>query len=131
MHVERGKVVSFLNALFDFSFTEFVTPKIVKFIYILSMIIVGLGYISSLIGGFAQGVGAGIAALIVGAIVAILVLAYIRVVLEFFMVLFRIYENTHTMANQGYPGGSTPPSSAYQPAGPPPGMPGGNPYREP
>lgn len=108
--------MGFLGALFDFSFTEFVTSKIISFIYILSVIGVALGYISSIISGFSQGFFVGIGALIIGAIIALLILAYIRVVLEFFMVLFRIYENTRIMANQSYPNqsaaGSTPP---YQP----------------
>jgi len=118
----EGRHMGFLGALFDFSFTEFVTSKIISFIYILSVIGVALGYISFIIAGFSQGFFAGIGALIIGAIVALLILAYVRVVLEFFMVLFRIYENTRIMANQGYPhqsaAGSTPP---YQPPVPPSG----------
>lgn len=132
---ERDTRMGFFGALFDFSFTEFVTSKIITFIYALSVIGVALGYIVSVIGGFAQGFLAGVGALIVGGIIALLILAYIRVALEFFMILFRIYENTRLMVNQGYPhhNGAAPSPPPYQPPAQPSGAgtPGFGPQAQP
>jgi hypothetical protein len=90
-----------LGALFDFSFTEFLTAQLVKFLYGLTVIGVGLAYIVVVLGSFGQGAGQGLLALVGGGIVALLALAYVRVVLEFVMVLFQIYENTRIIAEQG------------------------------
>ncbi len=107
-----------LGALFDFSFTEFLTAQLVKFLYGLTVIGVGLAYIVVVLGSFGQGAGQGLLALVGGGIVALLALAYVRVVLEFIMVLFQIYENTRVIAEQGIakPAQSSPlPSSAPPP----------------
>jgi len=90
-----------MSILFDFSFTEFLTGTLVKFLYGLTVIGVGLAYVVAVLASFGQGAGQGLLVLIGGGIVALLVLAYVRVLLEFVMVLFRIYENTRTIAEQG------------------------------
>src|SRR5579875_1374012 len=102
-----------LGALFDFSFTEFLTGKLVRFLYGLTAVGVGLVYIIAVIGSFSQGAGQALLVLIGGGIVALLVLAYVRIVLEFVMVLFQIYENTRVIAGQG---GPRPAQGAPQPA---------------
>jgi len=110
--------VGFLRALFDIRFTEMITGKIIVFLYVIAMIAIALGYISAVVGAFGNGVGAGLLVLlIVGPIAALFALAYIRVILEVFIVLFRIYENTRVLAGETGPsmwGGS----SARPPAGP-------------
>lgn len=90
-----------LSALFDFSFTEFVTGSLVKFLYGLTVAGVGLVYVIAVIASFAQGAGLGLLMLVVGGVVALLVLTYVRVILEFVMVLFQIHEHTRTIAQQG------------------------------
>lgn len=42
----------FFSALYDLSFYSFVTPKIIRVLYILALIIIGLWSISFLISGF-------------------------------------------------------------------------------
>lgn len=105
--------MSILEALFDFSFTEFLTGTLVKFLYGLTAIGVGLVYVVAVIASFSQGAGQAMLVLIGGGIVALLVLAYVRIVLEFVMVLFQIYENTRIIAGQG---GPRPAQSTPQPA---------------
>jgi Domain of unknown function (DUF4282) len=121
---ERAETMGVLSALFDFSFVEFLTSKLVKFMYALSVIGVALVYIVTVLTGFSQGAGQGLLLLVAGGIVALLTLAYVRVLLEFVMVLFRIYDNTHTIARQGLVQTAVPPA---QPAAPPAGTDGVNP----
>ncbi len=60
----QGK--GFFGALFDFSFEHFVTPMIVKVVYILSIIALGVGWLVFLAAGFSQGAGSGLFVLLLG-----------------------------------------------------------------
>ncbi len=86
----------FIGSLFDFSFDSFVTPKIIKVLYVLLTIWILLVALIFLIVGFKTGgFGGGIAVLIiVDPIFILLTLGVYRVVLEAFMVIFRIHEDT-------------------------------------
>jgi hypothetical protein len=83
------------GALFDFEFNTFATPAVVKILYIVGMILLGLFYIGGLIGGFAQGVGPGLLALIVGGIFVLFALIMFRITLEFYYALVRMSEDIH------------------------------------
>jgi hypothetical protein len=83
----------FFAALFDFSFSRFVTPMIVKFVYVLATIALGLLYIVFVISAFNQSVGAGIGVLILGAVVALIYLAFIRMTLEFYYAIVRMSQD--------------------------------------
>jgi hypothetical protein len=85
----------FFRALFDFSFTEFITPKVVKFVYVLATVALILGWLVFLISGFSQSAGAGIFVLIGGAIGVILYLALIRMTLEFYLAIVRMSQDIH------------------------------------
>jgi Domain of unknown function (DUF4282) len=89
---ERG----FVGSLFDFSFSSFVTPKIIKVLYVLVTIWTGLIGLTILIYGFKLGGVAGglFTLIIIEPIFLLLTLGIYRVVLEAFMVIFRIYEET-------------------------------------
>jgi hypothetical protein len=86
----------FLGSLFDFSFSSFVTPKIIKVLYVLFTIWTGLIGLTVLIVGFKTGGVAGglFTLIIIEPIFLLLTLGIYRVVLEAFMVIFRIYEET-------------------------------------
>lgn len=86
----------FIGSLFDFSFTSLVTPKIIRVLYILFTIWTALIGLSILVIGFKTGgVAGGLFTLIViEPIFVLLTLGIYRVVLELFMVVFRIYEET-------------------------------------
>ena len=86
----------FIGSLFDFSFDSFVTPKIIKVLYILLTVwTLLLGLFFLIIGFRSGGIAGGIAVLIiVDPIFILLTLGVYRVVLEAFMVVFRIYEDT-------------------------------------
>lgn len=94
----------FVNSLFDFSFTSFVTPKVIKALYALIMIGVGLGVLFFVIVAFRYNAALGaISLLILGPVYFLVTMAFYRVVLEFFMVTFRIYEELHLIRRRGDP----------------------------
>ena len=85
----------FLPALFDFTFTHFVTPKLVRFVYLLATIALGIAWLFWVFVGFAQGAGTGVAVLILGPILLIIYLAIIRMTLEFYLSIVRMSEDVH------------------------------------
>ncbi len=92
----------FFGSLFDFSFTSFVTPKIIKVLFILGVLVVSL-YAVIMLGvgllSMVQGrVGAGLGAILLAPIVFVLGLCYVRVLLELMVAIFRIAENTSQLA---------------------------------
>jgi len=95
----------FLGALFDFSFTEFITPKLIKVLYGLS--IAGAGLVALLLIGSAFRVSAagGLLMLLIGAPLLFLVwVIYTRLLLEMIIIIFRISEHTAQIAEQGRKG---------------------------
>ena len=91
--------MSFFKALFDFSFTEFVTTKIIKFLYVVTMILAALMWLGALIYCFTLGEAAVvIGAIIVCPIAFFLQVIFTRVGLEILIVVFGIAEHTRDMA---------------------------------
>ena len=93
----------FIGSLFDFSFTSLVTPKIIKVLYILYTIWTLVVAVYLMAAAFIQfGATVGLLALIVfDPIYILLSLGFFRVILEAFMVVFRIYEETRKIREQG------------------------------
>lgn len=85
----------FLGALFDFSFEHFVTPMIVKFVYILSIMGLGIAWLVFLAAAFSQGVGAGLFVLLLGPPAILLYLCLIRMTLEFYLAVTRMSQDIH------------------------------------
>jgi hypothetical protein len=97
--MEQAK--GFLESLFDFSFTAFITSKIIKFLYGLSIAGAGLGSVFLIVGGFGVSAGVGILMLLIGApLLFLLGVIYARVLLEIIIVIFRIAENIAVIAQQ-------------------------------
>jgi hypothetical protein len=86
----------FFGALFDFGFEHFITPMIVKFVYVLALIGLVLAWLVFLVTSFSQSTAAGIGVLILGPILVILYLAFIRMTLEFYLAIVRMSEDIHT-----------------------------------
>lgn len=91
----KAEAVGFFKALFDFSFTHFVTPKIVKVVYVLGTIGIVIGWVAISISVLNRNAGAGVAVLILGAIPAVLYLAFFRMMLEFYLSVVRMSEDIH------------------------------------
>ncbi len=80
----------FFKKLFDFSFKEFITPSIIKIIFWVAIIIIGLSVLISIIQAFMGGFGGGIITLIIAPIVGFLGVIIARVYMELVMVFFRM-----------------------------------------
>ena len=89
---------SFLNALFDFSFTEFVTTKLIKVLFGLGIFFAAISALSFLVGGFTDSFGKGLLFLILSPLVFIVITILVRVYLEVVIVLFRIAEHVSIIA---------------------------------
>ncbi|MCU0313259.1 MAG: DUF4282 domain-containing protein [Solirubrobacteraceae bacterium] len=128
----------FLSALLDISFSRLVTTRVIKWLYLLLMILIGLGLLAFVVSAIASGsAGAIVVALIAGPLVALLYVVYVRVLLEVVLAIFRILESNREIAflqrqqltllqqqagagpeAQPAPGG-VPPVPPYQPPSPP------------
>jgi hypothetical protein len=88
--MEKG----FIASLFDMSFSDFVTIRLIKVLYILGIagaVICGLAFIIS---GFSNGAGTGLFFLLVSPVLVGIYILLVRIWLELIIVVFRIAENT-------------------------------------
>jgi len=81
----------FFSSLFDFSMKEIITPKIIRILFVISVLAAGLIGLIMLITSFAGGVGVSIFGLILIPIGFIVSVIFIRVYLELIVVIFNIY----------------------------------------
>ena len=90
-----GHAKGFIGSLFDFSFNSFVTPKIIKVLYVLITAWTVLWALIFLRFGFKYGGAAGgfFTLLIVDPILILLTLGVYRMVLELFMVVHKMHDD--------------------------------------
>lgn len=87
----------FFASLFDVSMQEMITPKIVRIIYILGLIGIGIGTLIAFISyltaaSYSGSVFPVLAAVIIVPLCALLAVIYLRVVLELIVLAFNIYD---------------------------------------
>jgi hypothetical protein len=82
-------------ALFDFSFTSFATPSLIRLLYIVGTVLIGLYYVGMVIAMFTTSSIAGVLTLVFGAVVALFMLAFLRLSLEFYFAVVRMSEDIH------------------------------------
>lgn len=93
---------SFLASLFDFSFTSFVTTKIIKVVYVLIFILTLISAFIFTISAFRANALIGLLTLVIGDPLFIIIgMAFWRLVLESFVVMFRIAEDIHAIRERG------------------------------
>ncbi len=92
------KQISFLKALFIFSFDGVVTSKIIKFLYGLSILLAGvIGFIFVMVGLYSQ-TRVGILAFVCAPLIFLLMVIYSRVLLEMMIAIFRMANHpTHAI----------------------------------
>ena len=88
------QVKGFFGKLFDLSFKDFITPKIIKILFVIAIIISGLAGLGIIGAGFSRGALGGIAAIIIAPIAVVLYIIMARVWLELVLVIFSIEEHT-------------------------------------
>jgi hypothetical protein len=111
-----------LGTLFDFSFTHFITAKLVKLLFAIGILGSVIGGIRFIAGGFGMGAGWGVLALLVSPVVFVILVLLVRVALEIIVVLFRIAESVQTLADfekrdHAPPGGAAPDTTSESPDG--------------
>jgi hypothetical protein len=93
---------SFLGALFDFGFTSFVTPKVIKVLYMLIVIGTVVSALVFTIIVFKASTVFGILTLLIAdPLFILIVLAIYRIILEFFVVTFRVAEDVRALRERG------------------------------
>jgi len=92
----------FFGALFDFSFTSLVTTKIIKVLYVLILILAVVTALVYTVVAFRVSPGFGFLTLVIGdPLFIIIVMAFWRLVLEAFIVVFRISEDIRALRERG------------------------------
>jgi uncharacterized membrane protein YvbJ len=90
----------FFASLFDFSFSSFVTGKLIKLLYVLAMILVAVATVIVVVQLQNQPNPIPLVSIIAAPIVFFLYLILIRVQLEILIVVFRMYEHVAEIAEQ-------------------------------
>jgi len=83
----------FLGTLFDFSFSEFITTKVIKFLLGLAMVVNFILTIVFIVSAFQAGWLGGIIVLILSPLLFLVLMLFSRIYLELIIVIFRIAEN--------------------------------------
>lgn len=92
----QDQAKGFIAALFDFKFDHFVTPKIVKAVYLVMTVLILLGALVTFIVALSTGEGIMILfALFVVPIMAIIYLALARMSMEMYYAVIRMSEDVH------------------------------------
>jgi hypothetical protein len=91
---KEGK--SFLLSFFDVSMKEMITPKIIRVLYIIGLVGIGLGALVAILTAIftvgSTGVGSLIATIIAAPLGAFIGVVFLRVYLEIIILLFNIYD---------------------------------------
>lgn len=92
---------SVFSVLFDMSFTEFITTRMIKVLFIIGIIGASFSTLAVLVSGFKTGFFAGLLSLILAPVVFLFWVLLARVWCELIIVAFRIAENTGRLVEQG------------------------------
>jgi hypothetical protein len=99
---EAADTSGLIGALLDFGFTSFVTPKVIKVLYVLVMIGTVASALAFTIMVFKVSATFGILTLVFGdPLIILIVMAIYRIVLEFFVVTFRAAEDIRALRDHG------------------------------
>ncbi len=97
-HASAASAKGFVGSLFDFGFNSFVTPKVVKVVYVLVTVVLGLAALGLLVLAFEESAIFGIIALIIICPLYFLFnLALWRILLELIMVIFRMSDDLRSI----------------------------------
>jgi hypothetical protein len=100
--INAEQAAGFLSSLFDLSFSNFITTKLIKVLFVICIVLAAFGAIAIILGGFAQGALVGIVALLI--LAPLLFFFYViiaRVNMEVLIVIFRSSEYLAEIAKQG------------------------------
>lgn len=108
--ISLRKVGNQVKSLFDLEFKRFITPSIIKIVYILVMILLAIGYIGLVVTSFQADAMLGfLMFLIVGPLFVLIYLVMVRAGLESLIAQIRTAENTAELVRLA---GGTPPADS-------------------
>jgi Domain of unknown function (DUF4282) len=88
----------FFEALMDTRFDRLITPSLIRFLYVVAMVILALGTLAVVIAGFAESAGTGVLLLIFAPLGALIYLIVTRLWLELIVVAFKIRDAAEEVA---------------------------------
>ena len=94
----RSVPYEFLSSLFDFSFSDFVTIRLIKLIYGLAIVTFAILGVFLVIVGLAQSTFTALVALVFATAVFLFSITIVRICLEAAVIFFRIADNTAEIA---------------------------------
>jgi hypothetical protein len=100
--INAQQAAGFLSSLFDLSFSNFITTKLIKVLFVICLVLAVFGALAVILAGFARGAVEGIFALVI--LAPLLFLFYVilaRVQMEVLIVIFRSCEYLEEIAKQG------------------------------
>lgn len=109
---------SLLESLFDFSFSSFITTKIIKFLFALAILLSAIAAIVIVVSGFSQGFMSGLGSLLIAVLLFFVYVIAARIWLELIIVVFQIAENVSVIAKDKQ--GTSPVASTTPPPPPAP-----------
>jgi hypothetical protein len=91
-----------ISSLFDLSFTSLVATKLVRLLYVLAMIWIGITALSYILLGFHLSPGVGIVVLfVIAPVSSLFLLGCTRILLELCIGLFQVMANSNELVAQG------------------------------
>lgn len=90
----------FFVSLFDFSFKEFLTDKVIKILYVFAAIFIAINCLIVFFASFKLGAGQAFLTFFYAVFRFIILMMLARAFLEIVIVLFRIAENTEVLAGR-------------------------------
>jgi Domain of unknown function (DUF4282) len=99
---EASGARGFLSALFDWGFTSFVAPKVIRAVYVLIFIGTVITALVFTILMFRVSAAFGLLTLVIGdPLFVLIVMAIYRIILEYFVVTFRVAEDIRALRERG------------------------------
>jgi len=86
------------SAIFDFSFTEFISIDLIRVLYVFAFIVAGLAMVGTILAGFSNSFWWGLGSIVMAPVVFFIIIFVARITLEMMIVLFRIADNTKETA---------------------------------
>jgi len=84
----------FFARLFDLSFKSYVTPSVVRFLFVVAIVLSAITWIGLIITAFSANVGLGILAILLGWIIPLLLIILYRMGMEISVAIINIAEHT-------------------------------------
>lgn len=95
---DSGDYKGFFGSLFDFDLTSFITPKIIRVVYMVMVVLILLGGVLFLVGSLASGGSGVVVGIIVVPLVTLFYLIMIRIYTEVVIVLFRTHDEVRKLS---------------------------------